>query len=124
MNDNDIIKALEHCLVSGDCAVCMYNEARCLDLTQDAFDLINRQKAEIDRLIDLTFELTEDNEAWVADNHDLRIELKTAKAEAIKEFAQRIEPKLANNTDISAVGYQAMIAIIDSLVKEMIGDQK
>lgn len=41
------------------------------------------------------------------------------RAEAIKEFAERIEPKLAHNTDISAVGYQSVIADIQSVVKEM-----
>ena len=32
-------------------------------------------------------------EAWVRDNHDLRVELKTAKAEAIREFAERLKRK-------------------------------
>lgn len=54
-------------------------------------DFINRQKAEIERLIDLASELTEYNEAWLADNIDLRVKLKTAKVEAIKEFAERLK---------------------------------
>jgi nitric oxide synthase oxygenase domain/subunit len=58
---------------------------------------------------------------------DIRVEYDTndtARAETIKEFAERIEPKMANNTDISAIGYQSVIAIIDNLVKEMTEDTK
>lgn len=50
MNDNDIIKALKHCVNGGDCADCMYNEGHCLGLTANALNLINRQKTEIERL--------------------------------------------------------------------------
>ena len=71
-------------------------------------DFITQQKAEIESL-----------------GESVRMQaemLYDARTEAIKEFAERIEPKLANNTDISAVGYQSVIAIIDNLVKEMTED--
>lgn len=56
MTDNEIIKALEYCEDSADtdkhCLKCPYcNESYCLDkMMADALFLINRQKAEIDRL--------------------------------------------------------------------------
>jgi hypothetical protein len=56
MNDNDITKALECCRIGGDkCRFdCPYINAgtkNCVDdLLEDAINLINRQKAEIERL--------------------------------------------------------------------------
>lgn len=52
----------------------------------------------------------------------LKQEKEVVKAEAYKEFAERLEPKLANNTDISAVGYQSVIDDIENLIKEMVGE--
>lgn len=126
MNDNDIIKALECCAVSNcleccavsNCDDCPYFKfGNCLEKLQlDAVDLINRLKAENERLtINMNaFGLGMKYEKERAD---------TARAEAIKEFAERIEPKLAHNTDISAVGYHSVIADIQSVVKEMTEEQ-
>ena len=57
MNDNEIIKALECCVEIGenDCQNCPYfNDVSCgcrnYENLKDALDLINRQKAEIERL--------------------------------------------------------------------------
>ena len=111
MTDNKIIKALECCsnnVLYEQCVDCPYKEylekghTCIIKATKNALDLINRQKAEIERLQDVNIRLT--------------------KAEAIKEFAERLEPKLANNTDISAVGYQSIVEVVDNLVKEMVGD--
>ena len=64
----------------------------CFDFLKGyAIDLIYRRNAEIERLIDLINEVGEYNEAWVKDNHDLRVELKTAKSDAIREFAERLK---------------------------------
>lgn len=53
MTDNEIIKALE-CCRSTSCYDCPYNDENlCIDaLLQYALDLINRQKAENERLKD------------------------------------------------------------------------
>lgn len=40
---------------------------------------------------------------------------------AVKEFVKKLESKLANNMDISCIGYQSVIGDIDSIVKEMVG---
>lgn len=55
MNDTEIIKALECCVIQGGkCEECPYEsimDCDCEDmLLRNAFDLINRQKAEIERL--------------------------------------------------------------------------
>ena len=59
MTDNEIIKALECCAKGGHCSGCCPYDDDDVDcnnctsrLTSDALDLINRQKAEIERLKD------------------------------------------------------------------------
>lgn len=41
---------------------------------------------------------------------------------SIKEFAEKLEEKLANNMDISCVGYQSVIADINDIVEGMVGE--
>jgi hypothetical protein len=58
MTDNEIIKALECCFVNIDCTGCPGRDVSCgvdclLLAGTEALDLINRQKAEIDRLGEL-----------------------------------------------------------------------
>lgn len=53
MKDNDIIKALEYCADGRYCGDCGYDikSAKCIaKIMKDSIDLINRQKAEIERL--------------------------------------------------------------------------
>ena len=69
-------------------------------------------KAEIERLTSM-------NQAKLDMIHDLRAELETAKAEAIKEFAEKLKKKaicIGEGEDILWVEH------IDNLVKEMVGD--
>ena len=54
MTDNDIIKALEYCSDAlSNCTICPYEDDdnyQCFDkVKKDAIDLINRQKAEIEK---------------------------------------------------------------------------
>ena len=111
-----------------------------VELLKDALDLINRQqaeiktlqernvvlrgmidtqKAEIERLIERNFELAEKGEA-------VCIAYKTAKAEAIKEFAERVKRHidvghLRSPTEI-CFSELAVVNMLDNLVKEMVGD--
>lgn len=54
MTDEQIIKALEHCSNTDRCQGCVFNnrrDATCINnLMRHALDLINRQKAEIEKL--------------------------------------------------------------------------
>ena len=125
MTDNEIIKALEHCkgYLTNDCVICQNVEKypRCNEfLNEIALNLINRQKAEIERLqkeFDTMCFVTA--KRWV----------KNAKSEAIKEFAERFA-KALSEFDMSSVGLpdydrgykDCMTNIedtIDNLVKEM-----
>ena len=122
MGDNEIIKALGDCLHRG-CNVCIRRpeeygatERQCSrGLMECALSLIQRQKAEIERL-------KANNAYLMLPQYARKTVVETAKADVIKEFAERLEPRLANNTDISAVGYQSIVAEISNLVKEMVGD--
>ena len=105
MTDAEIIKALECCSHEAyDCDVCPLNlkeEELCfIEVRKYALDLINHQKAEIERL----------KKGWKADV----IETQNIKAEAIKEFAERVKQEI--NFPLS------VWKVFDTLVKEMVGD--
>jgi hypothetical protein len=140
MNDNEIKKALECCSVFGLCHKCPYaNTHNCANQSaKDTLDLINRQraeierleielkamrgaansyKAEVERLGSLAEELVDGNEAWVSDNCELRKKLKTAKSEAIRDFAESV--KMAFYYEFDEIIPSIMADRIDNLVKEM-----
>ena len=104
MNDNDIIEALGQCEIQKTCSDCPYFEKiGCKKhLYQDAFNLINRQKAAIERYL-FSIKLLESN-------------VKTARTEAIKEFWSRL--KAQNTMDERIVSVRSG----DALVKEMVGE--
>lgn len=117
MTDNDIVKALACCYNGNQCAKsCPYNDGDddCVECTsalaRDTLDLINRQKAEIERLtINMNaFGLGMKREKERAD---------TAKAEAIKEFAERV--KLDFYYEFDEIIPSIMADKIDNLAKEM-----
>ena len=58
-------------------------------MSKAAYDLIIRQRAEIERLKSM-------NQAKLDMIHDLRTDLEQAKTEAIKEFAERLKEKMNN----------------------------
>ena len=170
LTDNEIIKALESCpsdSVTHDCSMCPYKEnVFCFELLgKDVLKIINRQKAEIERLAEflddkcdrcIEKERTEAvnefaNEllrvfAGHSDYHGDTILTKIAclregkaikcaepidtnkiKAEAIKQFAERLKE---NKIDIDvSFGYgrevyteSVAVIEIDNLVKEMVGE--
>lgn len=114
MTDNEIIKALECCTNEGfqDCENCPLNKPHqpCKKtlLPQITLNLVNRQKAEIERL-----------EGWQdllkAEKHSL------IKAEAVKEFAERLK-KMHRNNKTSVVSLVTVFDNINNLVKEMVGE--
>ena len=123
MTDNEIIKAIEHCS-SGDtiasCVGCPIDFKNCLECNEDVaelsnylvkriVDLINRQKAEIERLQSENKLLVENNISTKYPCHVLTslgvISTKTLddydnligdiSAEAVKEFAERLQNRCA-----------------------------
>ena len=178
MTDEQIIKALECCCKSfGNCTKCPYKEVDCVTtsgkslLLKDALDLINRQKAEIERLHKLQKpteasgfkiedgkvvfytnmlngyrhelkdldEVVEElnlmlQEAYKTDEiagylRALQEQYKTAKSEAIKEFAKKYKEYIKNFTGRFTDGMRftvnldailfAVDFVADKLVKEM-----
>ena len=96
-------------------------------------DLINRQKAEIERL---QCEIKEKTETivflkdqvvgWSIDFRNIKNKVETAKAEAIKEFAERLKKEVAGWYYDFADFDDTMDALteIDNLVKEMTEETK
>ena len=84
MIDNEIIKALECCSING-CKNCKYKGKApdCMTaLQKDTIDLINRQKAEIEKLHNSVLANAEVVKTLIN-------ELKTKKPASLKEFVDR-----------------------------------
>ena len=142
MTDNEIIKALEHCRDNG-CAGCplefMEDDKGCMT---EWLDLINRQKAEIEkreRGLQFLQETIGKNESrWL----DIVAE---QRAEAIKEFAERLKAnerehcQWCNHSNKGSrsewcdeiidghcrcLGFSKFESKLDNLVKEMVGADK
>ena len=134
MTDEQIIKALEYCstdIRENTCPKCaFYKKHRCSTLMLNAVsDLINRKKAEIERLE------KEHNEYPVKTivGNNCEIHSKTSKdydnliadigSGAIKEFAERLKESIythENRVDIDGIILLTRIDnSIDTLVKEM-----
>ena len=154
MTDKQIIKALE-CCKDGECRCkeCPYGVSECLTeddvsiILKDAFDLINRQKAEIERLKAELKELDKPNcsleevqqeEKEQAKYFNLAVEC--ARDKAIKEFAERLKTRFndlslhtktrekrvpVNKIDDTSnwVLHEVVPKEIDNLVKEMTEEQ-
>ena len=116
MSDNEIIKALE-CCTTDKCKGCpLFNVPKvkgCMKLMENALDLINRQKAEIESLNEkeriLIFQLAEEHE------------------KAIKEFAEKLKeeyPADGRYQEITNTVIRIFHSTIDNLVKEMVGERK
>lgn len=131
MTDNEIVKALGFCAIEGGCDIdCPGRKFGC-EIEKYALDLINRQKAEIERL-----QTTLDD---VLNRQPVLVERteKYARAEVTKEFAERLKtypidcnlPLLGLETkqEIEAYFNSVMKQIdnaIDNLVKEMTEETK
>lgn len=116
MTDNEIIKALECCGVDTSCEGCPYHDVSlCQDnLCKDALSLINRQKAEIERLQGLLVE-------WKKAGYKYADSIENIKAEAIKEFAERLKREAVTHKNFGELVY---VEDIDNLVKEMVGERE
>ena len=149
MTDNEIVKMLECCkqeidingVICGECKKCPNYEGKtglCKeDLPTVVLDLINRKQAEIESL---------KADKIIAERHekdarelykDVVIQLKTAKSEAIKEFAEtaidRVEKAKAKYQRLCKeqgeemeehmhIHFNGIIGIINKLLKELVGD--
>ena len=131
MTDAEIIKALECCTTKGaKCSDCpafkKVDRSDCKKYFRGAIDLINRQKAEIERLKNENDILSKNADTAFQDGlneaQDLYAEQVKAeiKSEAIKEFAEHLKEKWSNNYyDSPDVDFDEFV---DNLLKEMVGE--
>ena len=144
MESNDIIKALECC---ANCENCSYETTNCILakemecrslLAQNALDLINRQRTEIERLKQRNAVCEAANRCivWQRDRRDREIEelhsqiaglniyKSKIKAEAYKEFAKKVKEFMHNK--FKALDEYEFDYIterdIDNLLKETVGE--
>ncbi len=122
MIDNDIIKALECCgkpVNEECCSECPYHlggEEYCHKLIGDTIDLINRQKAEIERLNGC---VKSEEEVRAIANATIQAGIGIIKAEAVKELLEKIEKQaILSEDDV----YWVELDDIYNLVKEMVGE--
>ena len=136
MNDNEILKALECCANEQGCENCPANPHRgnygfCTPpLIRAAFDLVTRQRAKIERFEKENHEKF--NKWKILDNRtkqryaELYEEAKAVvRAEAIKEFAERLKEQKYQSSDWSRGEHPFVVeeSDIDELVQEMVGDE-
>ena len=125
MTDKDIIKALELCFAEkgtkqtcGECPYHQFGELCKVNRDRDALDLINRLQAEIERLKYQVNRLKNYDERRDIALHSRLIA--NARAEAIKEFAERLKGKICDSFGFVRHGKGDID--IDNLVKEMVGE--
>jgi hypothetical protein len=109
LGDNEIIKALESFIQ--DWIIGYYDDEEII--VADVLSIINRQKAEIERLQGEVDKVNHDYILLCSDVAENR-------AEAIKEFAERLKSVVAIHNGDMWSKYE----YIDNLVKEMVGDDK
>lgn len=128
--DDEIIKALNYCAEAEYCATCLARDfCKGMDsLMENSLALINRQKASLQEVITLNSKLEAENAKLqrLLDFYEETSGNKKAKAEAIKEFAQRLkqidaekEFEYIDKWGLTYVDGDKYRNAIDTLVKEM-----
>ena len=138
--DDEIVKALKHMRKNAYDGYTAHlenggevdkSEEKYIDILSETLDLINRQKAEIERLKAENRILFRNADTAFQDGLDERRELfePEIKAEAYKEFAERLKKRkgLFHNLGLSKAGDYYAVAVevstIDDLLKEMVGEE-
>ena len=123
MTDNEIIKALECCTDESyeNCNECPYStdtlSCERLKLLEDSLELINRQKAEIEKL---KKEVSVARDAYIS----IQDRYEHTKAESYKEFAERLNEKAQIADCFDSYNMVVGTHFIDNLLKEMVGEEK
>ena len=121
MTDDDIIKAMQ-CVIgnSVNCSECTYQKVlpfpSCTRMcAKDALDLINRQKAEIERL---KRDIAIHKHVHEESNAAYQILVKQAKNQAIHEFVKKFKDRVVNKYEYVQVD---IFDELDNFTKEMTG---
>ena len=126
MTDNEIIKALKCCwhekeCIGDECPLFKpINDCAPL-IAMEALDLINRQKAEMERL-EAMVDAAEDYLNPLPFRNKFNEYVENAKAEAVKEFAEAVKMQFYREFD--EIIPSIMADAIDTLVKEFTEGEK
>lgn len=124
LTDNEIVKALELC---GDedasCEKCPFlKDDFCkFSLSKNALDLIKSLQAENERLKTDVLAKEEEYNDMLEQRNSVEKYLETAKAEAYKEFAEKLKKESYERIDLTAY---VEVNDIDDLLKELVGEGK
>lgn len=133
MTDNEIMEALKACNTQDgsipcyDCPCWCDDTQKCVGLNYtEVLGLINRQKAEIEELKRKNEILSRnaDNAFQEGLNECRGLFEPEIKAEAYKEFAERIRECCASNDDLPADAWLSVTTDINCVLKEMVGEEK
>lgn len=124
--DEEIISSLEVIATTCNCNECKIRSGKwgtcnCSETTANAaLDLINRQKAEIERLRGSTIVNN------IMESQRIKRE---AKAEAYKEFAEKLKLHsyiMSDESQTGIINRYSVVTVnqIDNILKEMIGDEQ
>lgn len=134
LTDEDVVEGLERCISTTTdkaCAGCPFNKQNLCDIDQWALEkyalnLINRQKAEIERLKSANDEkfcqwdmLAEKTKQHYADLYNEAKDI--LKSEAYKEFAEKLKKRYDNPVWYLG-GYNGFFDNLDNFVKEMVDE--
>ena len=135
MIEKETIRGLECCTDESyeNCNECPYSidtvSCERMKLLEDSLDLINRLKAEIERLESANDEkfrqwdmLAEKTKQHYADLYNEAKDI--LKAEAYKEFAERLNEKAQIADCFDSYNMVVGTHFIDNLLKEMVGEEK
>lgn len=122
MTDNEIIKALE-CCSKWRCGECPnadisdigYCEYKCIT---EAVTLLNRQKAEIEKYKEYYETMESELDSFRKDQASVKFLKNRIRAEAIKEFAERLRES-KKQYEGTLAGWTFTMTELDNLVKEM-----
>lgn len=141
--DEEIKSSLEVIATTRNCNECKIRNCKwgtcnCSQITANAaLDLINRQKAEIEAIKDekaMAFKLSEEqiNEVKEYVLKSVEYNEREIKAEAYKEFAEKIKKSIKENVDEAwhrddgngIYDAEYVLDDIDNLLKEMVGEKE
>lgn len=124
MTDNEIIQALENEVKSAEYVDSYYCNGVDLTLIKSAIDLINRQKAEIERLKECPkciYEYDGNTTEYCVQGPCSNFKtVEQIKYEAYKEFAEKLKKRFY----LCAGRCVVNVYHIDNLVKEMVGEEE
>ena len=117
MTDEEIINQWKHERELAECVCSYFVDQVELSLVNETIDLINRQKAEIERL-------QKETNLVSIQFQDLQERINDIKAEAYKEFAERLKEKSFQSFGNYGITRDVVeVCDIDNLVKEMVGEK-